>query len=181
MRAATLAMAVAAISFVSGCSDSPMVVEPSSSSSSPVLIVQRPARGKITAADQWIEGSKLMRNDRPDTLRVGNDQIGYSYFIAPANALPQKWVIVTMRVSTTGPVLVEFGPEGLRFNRPTKVVLSYRGADLSKVNESSLRVYYNNEKIKAWELMPGGSSDHATMTVRASLEHFSQYAVGSEE
>ncbi len=67
-------------------------------------------------------------------------------------------------------------PHGTEFNNPVKIEVSYRGADLTGVNESKLRIFYSNPTTGLWEFI-GGEVDTENKIVTAYLNHFSRYAV----
>lgn len=73
----------------------------------------------------------------------------------------------------------EFGTDGLVFNVPVTVTMSYRGADLSGVDESSIRIGWWNEDDQQWVDMVC-SLDRVNQTVTGQLNHFSAYALVSD-
>ncbi len=73
----------------------------------------------------------------------------------------------------------EFGTEGLVFNVPVTVTMSYRGADLSGVDESTIRIGWLNEETGAWEDMLC-EVDQVNKVVIGKLYHFSAYALVSD-
>jgi len=72
-----------------------------------------------------------------------------------------------------------FGTHGLVFDRPVTVTMSYRDADLTGVNESSLRIAYYNEKTGTFEAV-NGVVDTNLKVVKAQLYHFSAYGLISD-
>lgn len=73
----------------------------------------------------------------------------------------------------------EFGTDGLVFDVPVKVTMSYRGANLLGINESTIRIAYHNPETGEFEdvdcqlnLLNG--------TVTAELNHFSAYGLISD-
>jgi len=73
----------------------------------------------------------------------------------------------------------EFGTDGLKFDKPVTVTMSYRGADLGNVNESTIRIGYHNQDTDEWVDMVC-EVDHVNKTVTAELYHFSAYALVSD-
>jgi len=61
-------------------------------------------------------------------------------------------------------------------NKPVKIELSYKTADLTGIDENILGVYYFNEETDLWEFV-GGEVDKKGKKVTAYLNHFSRYAV----
>ena len=73
----------------------------------------------------------------------------------------------------------EFGTDGLVFDKPVKVTMSYRGADLSGVNESTIRIGWLNERTGQWEDMLC-TVDTVNQVVTGELNHFSAYGLISD-
>ncbi len=73
----------------------------------------------------------------------------------------------------------EFGADGLVFDKPVTVTMSYRDADLSNVVESSIRIGWWNEKDQQWVDMEC-QLDRANKVVTGELYHFSAYALVSD-
>ncbi len=73
----------------------------------------------------------------------------------------------------------EFGTDGLVFNVPVTVTMSYRDADLSGVDESSIRIGWWNNDNETWVDMDC-TIDRVSQTVTGKLYHFSAYALVSD-
>ncbi len=73
----------------------------------------------------------------------------------------------------------EFGTEGLVFDVPVTVTMSYRGADLSGVDESTIRIGWLNESTGQWQDMEC-TVDNVNKIVTGKLHHFSAYALVSD-
>ncbi len=73
----------------------------------------------------------------------------------------------------------DFGTDGLVFNIPVTVIMSYRDADLSAVDESTIRVAFYDEYYDEYQDVRG-TVDHVNKTVTAELHHFSAYALISD-
>ena len=73
----------------------------------------------------------------------------------------------------------EFGTDGLVFNVPVTVTMSYRGADLSGVDESTIRIGWWDEDGQKWVDMVC-TIDKVNQTVTGQLHHFSAYALVSD-
>lgn len=71
---------------------------------------------------------------------------------------------------------LNFGPHGIQFNEPAEVELSYKMADLTGIDENSLKVFYFNETTQLWELI-GGVVDTSKKKITVYLPHFSRYAL----
>ena len=73
----------------------------------------------------------------------------------------------------------DFGTEGLQFNVPVRVTMSYRDADLSGVNESNIAMAWYNDRAERWDVIDC-KLDIVNKTVTASVNHFSAYALISD-
>ncbi|MCP4686257.1 MAG: hypothetical protein GY867_12530 [bacterium] len=73
----------------------------------------------------------------------------------------------------------EFGTHGLVFNVPVTVTMSYRSADLTGVDESSIRIGWFNESSGTWQDMVC-EVDPINKIVTGQLNHFSAYALVSD-
>jgi hypothetical protein len=101
------------------------------------------------------------------TLAVGPHRL-----IIPRGALSQSVRITAEQVrgSTNS---VRFSPEGLRFDRPAALIMSYENCALVLLQK---KIVYTNEKLKILEVL--SSVDlFKRKTVRAPIDHFSRYAV----
>jgi hypothetical protein len=73
----------------------------------------------------------------------------------------------------------EFGTDGLVFDVPVTVTMSYRNADLSGVDESTIRIGWWDESNRKWVDMKC-TVDRENQTVTGQLYHFSAYALVSD-
>ncbi|MCK5124693.1 MAG: hypothetical protein KAR42_00410 [candidate division Zixibacteria bacterium] len=74
----------------------------------------------------------------------------------------------------------EFGTSGLVFNVPVTVTMSYRDADLSGIDVSTIRIAYLNEATGTYEDI-NCQIDYNNQVVIAELYHFSAYGLISDE
>lgn len=98
--------------------------------------------------------------------------VGPHTFVVPPNAL-SKNVAITMTAPKGSSVRVEFQPEGLRFEAPTALTLSYKHCLLPPLLP---RVVYVGERLNILELVPSAFST-LTRTVTGKVDHFSGYAI----
>jgi len=101
------------------------------------------------------------------TLRVGAHTL-----VIPNGALSSKVTITGEQIS--GSVnSVRFSPEGLHFNQPAQLTMSYENCALVLVQK---KIVYTDEKLKILQVL--GSLDlFKKKTVSAPIDHFSRYAV----
>jgi hypothetical protein len=73
----------------------------------------------------------------------------------------------------------EFGTDGLVFKQPVTVTMSYRDADLSGIDESSIRIGWWDAEHSKWVDM-NCQLDKVNRIVTGQLYHFSAYALVSD-
>jgi hypothetical protein len=102
------------------------------------------------------------------TLHVGEHEL-----VIPKGALDQEQLIVA-EAPTTSLVDIRFSPEGLQFQKPAQLTLSYKGC--VRPTNSDFLVAYLSQQNKVLELPPSHDqrSDDA---VEADIGHFSRYAI----
>ena len=102
------------------------------------------------------------------TLHIGEHEL-----VIPRGALSDEQLIVA-EAPTSSLADVEFSPEGLLFQRPARLVLSYKDCDVPAGVD--LRVAYLGvgNRILEW---PSSDDDRAQSQVTGEIHHFSRYAV----
>jgi len=139
--------------------------------------------------DQALEDSTQISETVGGDLSVGDEQVGHSGVSFPEDAFESdgptqsEYKIVKARVTRFGEVTAELHPEGVHFKKPVWLTLSYKGADLTGIDESKLVIMYLNESMEppVWEVIDGSVVDTQKKTVGAPLSHFSRYGIGSDE
>jgi hypothetical protein len=99
-------------------------------------------------------------------------QIGEHQLVIPRGALTEEQVIVG-KAPTSSLVDVEFEPEGLQFQRPAQLTLSYKGC---AVPTGDLLVAYLGIGNRILEL-PVSHDYRSYSEVTGEIHHFSRYAV----
>jgi hypothetical protein len=101
----------------------------------------------------------------------GTVKIGPHRLYVPRGALKE-----TVRISGVAPsgdyAQIKFEPEGLKFKRPTTLVMSYDDCHIEDLQK--LRIVYANESLEILEVLPTVTSTRDE-TATTSLEHFSRY------
>ena len=137
-------------------------------------------KGKDSAKDSVFYAEKLIKANKGGEIKVGNKEVGESKIKFGKHDLPED-LTIAFQWSAHGTFEgrlnnLVFGPHGTQFNKPVKVELSYKTADLQGVDEKNLKIFYFNEETGLWELV-GGDVDKKGKKVKAYLKHFSRYAV----
>lgn len=176
----SLVLFAAAIWAMAGCSEAPA---PLTSTASPFTGLARTPLAKPTGADvdSTITDTTKVDPTAGGTLSAGDDEVGDSEVDFPDGAVDasENVSMVKMKVNRLGMVSAELGPHGLRFKRQVWFTLSYRGADLTGVDEGKLGIFYYNDDTGVWEPIVGSIVDKVHQRVSAPLWHFSKYAIGS--
>ena len=98
-------------------------------------------------------------------------RVGPHVLTVPPRALSQR-----VRISAVAPrgqyVQIKFEPQGLRFQRPTLLTMSY--AECSLLSPLRLKIVYVNDKFEILEVLPTLVSV-LTRTANAPVDHFSRY------
>jgi hypothetical protein len=136
------------------------------------------------AADSVFTMEKFITRRDGGELVLGNKYYGNSRITFDPFDLPRNTTI-QFEWAATGTFMgmlnsLEFGPHGTVFNKPVRVALSYRTADLTGVDENKLQMFYFNEETGIWELI-GGRVDTEKKKIIVQLKHFSRYALAHSE
>ena len=103
----------------------------------------------------------------------GRITVGPHTLVIPSGAL-SKNTLITAQLPGDKVSSVRFSPEGLQFNKPATLTMSY--AHCRRLLPIPMRVVYTTEKLKVLELL-GSLDNMRSKTVTTSLKHFSRYAV----
>jgi hypothetical protein len=99
-------------------------------------------------------------------------EVGRHRLVIPRGALSQSVKITAEQVSGSTNS-VRFSPEGLRFERPAALTMSYKNC---AVNLLSKKIVYTDERLSVLELL--FSADYPKYDyVTSPIDHFSRYAV----
>jgi len=74
----------------------------------------------------------------------------------------------------------DFGTNGLQFNVPVMVVMSYRDADLSGIDENTIKIAWHNDYNDTWDIIDC-TINPFDKTVVGFVSHFSAYALITDE
>jgi hypothetical protein len=100
------------------------------------------------------------------TVRVGPHRL-----TVPPYALRER-----VRITAIAPkgqyVQIQFEPEGLQFERPTLLSMSY--SECSLLSPLKLKIVYVNDRLEILEVLPTLTS-LLTRTANAPVDHFSRY------
>ena len=98
-------------------------------------------------------------------------RVGPHRLTVPPRALSQR-----VRISAVAPsgryVQIKFEPEGLKFDRPTLLTMSY--SECSLLSPLRLKIVYVNDQFRILEVLPTVTSV-LTRTANAPVRHFSRY------
>jgi hypothetical protein len=102
----------------------------------------------------------------------GTISVGTHSLVIPQGALSQKVTITAEQIQGSSNS-VRFSPEGLQFEQPAVLTMSYENCALVLLQK---KIVYTTEKLKILEVL--GSLDlFKKKIVSAPIDHFSRYAV----
>ena len=129
---------------------------------------QNPFLGKV------FEVSQLITAANGGSIEVGNEMTGYSRITFNPGDLNADLNVGFWWDSNR--FEVEFSPHGSIFNNPVLIRLSYKDADLTGIEEDSLRIWYYHEEEGIWE-QAGYELNKQLKYVEGTTTHFSRFAV----
>ena len=124
--------------------------------------------GLLRCEPRPFDGDAAIIGPEGGTLHIGEHEL-----VIPRGALSQPELIVG-EAPTSSLVDIEFQPEGLVFQRPARLILSYHGCDVPPGID--LRVAYLGfgNRILEW---PASEDNRTLREVIGEINHFSRYAV----
>lgn len=97
----------------------------------------------------------------------------------PPKALPND-TLISIDIPDLAVFANDFGTNGLIFNVPVRVTMSYRDADLSGLDETTIKMAWYNPHSGNWDIIDCHINP-LDMTVTAFVSHFSAYALITDE
>lgn len=170
---AGIVMLFAAVFLSAGCSESPL--DPNQSASTQPTLLQRASRSS--------DGASMA----PVNLHIANTISATTggvltlldvVLVVPPGAVDNDTTF-SIDIPDDEIFFNEFGADGLVFNVPVTVTMSYRDADLIGVDESTIRIGWLNEATGQFENVDC-EVNRLTKTVTAKLNHFSAYGLISD-
>lgn len=163
-------MAFCALVLVVGCGQTPL---DSPATSEPQVLTRTSTAGSLSAAPVNLYAEQVI-----SAAQGGRLELLDVILEVPAGAVSQD-TLFSIFIPDDEKFFNEFGTDGLVFSEPVKVTMSYRGADLSNVDESTIRIGYFNERLGIWEDLVC-DVDRESQTVTAYVWHFSAYGLISD-
>lgn len=169
-----LGAALAGLAAVWGCSHAPTA--PSNSGSEEPLVLRRASR-----ANHGAEGASpvnLVVEQVISSSTGGSLSLLDVSLQIPPGAVPND-TLFSITIPDDQVFYNEFGTHGLVFNVPVTVTMSYRDADLTGIDESTITVAWHNGDSGQWEAI-ACVLDQVNKTVTGQLNHFSAYGLISD-
>ncbi len=157
---------------VVGCSESPVGVD---SDSRPVLVsrnMEASALGQMSDVPLYTEA--VVSAEQGGVLQLYDVRLDI-----PAGAIDND-TLFFINIPDVNVFYNEFGTHGLVFNEPVRVTMSYREANLNGLDETTIRIGWWNEAMGEFQDVEC-EIDFASKTVTGYLNHFSAYALISDE
>lgn len=107
----------------------------------------------------------------------GTLYLGEFKFYIPPGALDHDTVITITQTSDRY-IEMDFGPDGTQFDPPATMTVSYATANLRNLKPANLSISWFNTATNQWVNI-GGTVNQSTMTVSASISHFTQYSLST--
>ena len=164
---------LAAVFLFSGCSEAPL--DPSQAADSSPNLLQRAPRtddgASLAPVNLYVE--KTISSATGGVLTLADVEL-----VVPAGAVPND-TLFSISIPDDEIFFNDFGTDGLVFEVPVTVTMSYRDADLTGVDESTIRIGWLNEATGRFVSMEC-DVDRETKTVTGKLNHFSAYGLISD-
>jgi Ni,Fe-hydrogenase I large subunit len=132
---------------------------------------------KIKRLNKSFSTQQFITKAQGGTITAGDDTSGYSSLYFKRGDVPQD-TLITFKWDSQG-YITDLFPHGIVFNSPVEIILSYKHADLTGIDESKLHIWYYDENVNKWELI-GGKVDTTNKVIKGYIHHFSRYAVASD-
>ncbi len=170
LAALMIVLSLALVGFT-GCSKAPTGVQDDSS-------------GEVTLLQRNVAMAKLFEDSYYVEQTVSAAEGGTVKLCDVILEIPPKALSVDTLISVEipDPTLYadHFGTDGLVFNVPVRITMSYRDAILDNVNESTIKMAWYNEATGQWDIIRC-LCDPVTKTVTGYVSHFSAYALITDE
>ena len=93
----------------------------------------------------------------------------------PAGALPDS-VEISFSMPVSDTLMFVFGPDGIQFQAPVKVILNYDHTFKSGLDAELFKAVFWNASTQTWDSVPS-TVNTETNEVSGSTSHFSRYAI----
>jgi hypothetical protein len=189
-RYRTLVLAFALVAGLSCTNDTTAPLSPAEQQASPSFGLIGDLTGDLTGTVDDLTGSVVGTLGSVSDLLLCSSQpyavteqtigakggvliVGTHMLIIPKDALSQDVSITAEQVqgSTNS---VRFSPEGLRFQKPAYLTLSYDNCALVLLQK---KIVYTDEKLKILEVLKASLDLFKKKSVTAPIDHFSRYAI----
>ena len=167
-----VAVLFVAVFLVAGCSRGPLGVE--EESTQPRLLqrsIDDSALASLSATELYVE--QTISSNTGGQLSLFDVVLD-----VPAGAVANDTVF-SIRIPDPGVFFNEFGTDGLVFDKPVTVTMSYRDADLTGVDESTIRIGWLDERSGDFHDITC-KVDYVNKVVIGELDHFSAYGLISD-
>jgi len=169
------ALVLVAVALIAGCSRTPLGVENEpTESTEPTLLSRAPqADGSPSFSPVPMYAEQVIPTATGGELSLLDVTLS-----VPVKAVDND-TLFSILIPDPNVFYNEFGTDGLVFSRPVTVTMSYRDADLTGVNESTIRIGWLNETTGHFHDIEC-VVDFESKTVTGTLDHFSAYGLISD-
>lgn len=165
---ALIIMAVMMFFSFAGCSKAPTQI----AQEEEVVLLQRNLSAmKVTGISAYLD--TVLSAEKGGVVTLLDVEL---YF--PPKALDND-ALISISIPDLAIFANDFGTNGLEFNEPVRVIMSYRDAALDNIDESSIKMAWFDERKGTWDVIDC-QLDTIDKTVTAHVNHFSAYALISD-
>jgi hypothetical protein len=109
------------------------------------------------------------------------DERYYYALVIPPGALPHN-LRITMTLSSEGTATIDFGPEGLEFAKPVRLIMVIDPALRQTGIKGKLDIYWYDPNTGAWVAQGGQVSRSIAGKILGvvNINHFSRYSLGGD-
>ncbi len=171
LTAALMVVLSLALAGFSGCSKSPTAVV-DDQSGSVTLLKRNVAAAKLLDDSYYVD--QVVSAAEGGTVSLLDVQLFF-----PPGALKSD-TLISIEIPDPTTYADHFGTDGLVFNIPVQITMSYRDAILDNVNNLSIKMAWFNTVTGEWEIIRCVNNVESK-TVTAVVSHFSAYALITDE
>ncbi|PKK84197.1 MAG: hypothetical protein CVT49_04310 [candidate division Zixibacteria bacterium HGW-Zixibacteria-1] len=164
---------LAALCFVGimGCSQLPTANDEPVIADNPILLTRAASAAKILGDSAYVE--TIISAQLGGVVSLIDVELSF-----PPGSLNND-TLISIAIPDLFVFENHFGTDGLVFNMPVKVVMSYRDADLTGIDETSIKMAWYNDSFDHWDIIDC-EINFENKTVTAFVNHFSAYGLISD-
>jgi len=156
---------------IMGCSQIPNANNETDVTDNQTLLTRAPSAAKVLGESAYFE--TIISAGDGGVVKLLDVELEF-----PSGALNSD-TLISIDIPDLMVFANHFGTDGLVFNVPVRVTMSYRDADLSGIDENSIKMAWYNNTTDHWDIIDC-QLNSADKTVTAFVYHFSAYGLISD-